>query len=356
MKPSQNYDAFINEVAEMETSAYTLQQLANQIRADADEKAEDAEWEHEKVGHSIDEMERKCESIQKKLQNRPLTSQDLPVQEKTNWGGGLLLGGVVGSIVMAIAIVACHLLGMDEELMAIIAIAILIGSIIVCLMCYKRFQDSAYEQKYQEALDANAEAERKAIEDLEKELKIVRQKLDSARQQQNQSLARFEQSKRKKQAADQVAQECQQASRKIKHQIMNLHKSTNIVPPDYRSMDCILAFQQIFRNDLADTMREAVKIYDERVFRGEVIRGIEKISAQLGQLNSSMEYMQRTLTTINNNVSMMSQDVFRVSQTMDTMSGTQDQIFEQAKATRYAAESLKKSQKFCEEYIKKYSE
>ena len=51
----------------------------------------------------------------------------------------------------------------------------------------------------------------------------------------------------------------------------------NIIPPDYRELDCVLMFHQIFRNDLADTMREAVKIYEERVFRQEVIRGIDRI-------------------------------------------------------------------------------
>lgn len=67
--------------------------------------------------------------------------------------------------------------------------------------------------------------------------------------------------------------------------------SVNIVAPDYRFLDCIVVLKQIFENDLADNVREAILIYEERVFRGEMIRGIDKINEQLVAINNNLEQM-----------------------------------------------------------------
>ena len=67
--------------------------------------------------------------------------------------------------------------------------------------------------------------------------------------------------------------------------------SVGIVPPDYRYLDCVGVLRQIFSNDLADTMREAVLIYEERVFRGDLIRGIDKINLQLVEIKRNLMQM-----------------------------------------------------------------
>ena len=90
----------------------------------------------------------------------------------------------------------------------------------------------------------------------------------------------------------------------------------NIIPPDYRELDCVLMFHQIFRNDLADTMREAVKIYEERVFRQEVIRGIDRIYSMLGRLASSMSSIENRLVQIRDEVKLMGNDVYQMSQNL----------------------------------------
>ena len=41
----------------------------------------------------------------------------------------------------------------------------------------------------------------------------------------------------------------------------------NIIPPDYRDLVYLFGFYKIFRNNLADTMREAVLLYEERDYR-----------------------------------------------------------------------------------------
>ncbi len=117
-----------------------------------------------------------------------------------------------------------------------------------------------------------------------------------------------------------------------------------IIPPDYRTFDCVIILDHIFRNDLADTMREAIKIYEDRVFRGEVIRGIDKICTMLDDLSGSMAIIGNTLTKINSNVRMMSQDFSKfVDQYANDNRRKQEQMDElinETKLSRYAQEEL----------------
>ena len=88
--------------------------------------------------------------------------------------------------------------------------------------------------------------------------------------------------------------------------------SVGIVPPDYRTLDCAYAFDQIFRNDLADTMREAVKIYEERVFRGEIVRGIRSLEQFMGNVSSLLTTLHHDMSAVRSEISHMSQGVSRI--------------------------------------------
>jgi hypothetical protein len=43
--------------------------------------------------------------------------------------------------------------------------------------------------------------------------------------------------------------------------LLKRYYSLDILPPDYRTMDCVITLDHIFRNDLADTVREAILLY-----------------------------------------------------------------------------------------------
>ena len=123
--------------------------------------------------------------------------------------------------------------------------------------------------------------------------------------------------------------------------------SIGIIPPDYRTMDCVYVFDQIFRNDLADNMRQAVALYEERVFRGEIIKGMGTIISKLDSLQGTMSDLVSDIYSVKQNVSFMSQDVYRMA---EAQSKHNDKMLENSKATRYAAETV---QKYSEE-AKKY--
>ena len=202
------------------------------------------------------------------------------------------------------------------------------------------------------------------LEDYRREYEAKRNRLAEAR---NEIESELQELKRKKSIADKekelataFAQSCRQSAQTIRGNLAKIYEAADLIPPDYREMDCVLAFQQIFRNDLADTMREAVMIYEQRVFRQEVVRGMDRIYRQLQNLNSSMYYIQNTLTNIRNNVSMMSQDLFQVVGKMDRMSRQmndnselQVKLLRETQASRYAVDAIKQSQNKCVEYLEK---
>ena len=117
----------------------------------------------------------------------------------------------------------------------------------------------------------------------------------------------------------------------------------------------MIEFDQMFRNDLVDTMRQAVMIYEERVFRGEVIRGIDKIYDMLGNLNATMSNIENVLYSVQNEVSKMSDDleqiVFSNNQIATANKKFQDDMISESRAARYATEALQKSTERCEWYM-----
>lgn len=86
-----------------------------------------------------------------------------------------------------------------------------------------------------------------------------------------------------------------------------------IIPPDYRTLDACIMLNSIFKNDLADTMREAILLYEERVYRGEVLQGIEKIYQMLGQLAHSMKAIEDRLTSIKHSVDSIVEETRTIS-------------------------------------------
>jgi len=135
---------------------------------------------------------------------------------------------------------------------------------------------------------------------------------------------------------------------KIEDQKNQLY-TVGIVPPDYRKLDCLIEFDQMFRNDLVDTVREAVKIYEERVFRGEVIRGVENIYNMLGNLSATMQNIEKTLYSIQSEVRLMSDEIYNIASATESF---QSSMLSESRAARYAAEALQKSQENCESYLR----
>ena len=75
----------------------------------------------------------------------------------------------------------------------------------------------------------------------------------------------------------------------------------------------------MFRNDLVDTMREAVLIYEERVFRGEMIKGLENIRRAIGNLSALMAETISVLNRIDSNTRRMKDQLYTISSDITRM-------------------------------------
>lgn len=133
--------------------------------------------------------------------------------------------------------------------------------------------------------------------------------------------------------------------------------SDGVVPVDYRTMDCVYVLEQIFRNDLADTMREAVLMYEERVFRGEIIRGMANIAAHIDSLSSVMSHLRTDIDRISRDVAIMREDMDQIYEDnrefANDIKKSNDKLYEETKLHRHALEALDNSNRALLGYAEK---
>ena len=144
--------------------------------------------------------------------------------------------------------------------------------------------------------------------------------------------------------------------RNIEHigEILDKYYALDILPPDYRTIDCIITLDHIFQNNLADTMREAILLYKNWLFQGMIIEGIDKIYSLMGNLSDQMKYMQITLDNIEENTNSMYNDLSNLLELQEKQGRTQEKLLEESKCTRYAAESIKRSNEKYEWYVEQH--
>ena len=132
--------------------------------------------------------------------------------------------------------------------------------------------------------------------------------------------------------------------------IRNNLYSLEVIPPDYRTMDCVYGLNYIFRNDLADTVRDAILLYEDRVYKGEVIKGMGLILSQLKSLDNKMTYLTDDIHAINRNIAYMSQDISLLLDTQLQNSKTLKSILNESKATKYATETIQRHSEEAKKY------
>ena len=134
-------------------------------------------------------------------------------------------------------------------------------------------------------------------------------------------------------------------------EMLEQYYDLDIIPPDYRTIDCVITLDHIFQNDLADTMRDAVLLYKNWLFQGMIIQGMEKIYSMVGNLSAQMQYMQTTLDNIESQTASFYDDL---NDLFEKQGQTQEKLLEESRCTRYAAESIKRSNEKYEWYVEQH--
>ena len=139
------------------------------------------------------------------------------------------------------------------------------------------------------------------------------------------------------------AEEIEIKLKKMENQAQSIEKdirscySLDVIMPSYRNLISVVILDEIFLNDKADTMREANLICDTEIRHAELMGKLDQIIHALQSLALSLQYATSVLNSINENVSMISQDVYRMAEGQERIA--------------YATESLKKSADNVDFYI-----
>ena len=239
-------------------------------------------------------------------------------------------------------------------IIALAAIIVIIRAIyiyrkeILAHQMHMRGEKSRYQEaittKYQEYLDSLKEG----VEFVERNLSRAEEELEEAQQIFDEKQRQYD--FLKSQLADTVSKR-----KELEKQMQRLY-NMGVIPPDYRYMDCVLVLNFIFRNGLADTMREAIANYEQRVFRGEVIKGMDSILRSINNLGIGMSMIATRLDDINRNVTTMSKNLnsFALSTKLnqqlaqasaDRLQATTERLVEETQLGRYATEQLNNTTK-----------
>ena len=94
---------------------------------------------------------------------------------------------------------------------------------------------------------------------------------------------------------------------------------------------------------------EAMDKCDERIFRNDMLKGMNNLQSMLGTLTLGIMEVSEKLSSIDSNVKMMSQDLYTFSERIAHNQAKQQkataELLEETKMSRYATEQLAESAK-----------
>ena len=382
--------AYVKDMAEIEEREFLLRKAASELSHEAITMIRWADSHVENAQHNFTQYQQRCQLLIKSyaidfIQNLPKPQPPVPPasykdfqntapQKKPMQINGFLLfvlfswtslicGGAI--ILTFFYLMIAHFLRTDPfsetihwPSMIIAAIIYLTLSALLCTWINVR-QKKNYKKKIKEyenyqkiVKEANEYHEKKKRFESDEQKYIT---LESVKKQYNEFQSELQtaiaEQPVKHMQADLLQQQAEEFTKKA-NEIANKKNQLyafNIIPPDYRTMDTAIMLNSIFRNDLADTMREAILIYDERVFRGDVLRGIHQIYQMLGRLASSMREIEDRLISIQSSVNSILEETRTLSNQLynidNSIQSITDTIEHTTKSnTQYQAELLNQTQ------------
>lgn len=296
---------YVHDMLDLEIRAHSLRKTAEETRTKA-------EWEEKNAESLLDCAKKEKERTFKNWQDSLHKGMSL------NWSGDDTAGLVVALFFGVPTLIAgiCHWFLWDDWIMGMVWTiigVIILGGYSCYLISMFHSASKSYENRLENFNNAYNQAEKnlaaKLIERKQKQIYV--QKLRSH--------------------ADQLDKDIAEIEKALQH-----NYALNIVPPDYRRLECLLWIDYAFRNDQVDTMREATLQCDKWT-RHEVQMQV------LNELARNFRSIRELLETMNTNISMMNQDLFRIAE-------AQEKQLSETQSARYAMESVKQSTERLEFY------
>lgn len=343
---------YVHDAVDIEVRRHTLNKMREELIISRDKRLEEQELaisllnsKHEQeintIEHELRMIDSKYSSKVSSIERRiSYKEEDLNEIKNATWKkllsfdiydwilpviGFAFLGAVVGAIIFGIC---TSLLGAGEEVGLVIVIGMVLGIVIPYNIIKSKRINAAKDWYSCEIESANSDIQKLKTEQQE-ENETYKKELS---QKQSERIALCEQQQLERaEAENDLANEQKMYAELTGHidvisekldtvdsQLREFY-SVNLIPPNYRSIECVIAFDQMFRNDLVDTMREAALLYDERVFRGEMITGLNKIYEAINELGGLMSETVSVLRQIESNTSRMCDELCEVSSNLVRM-------------------------------------
>ena len=351
-----NVAAFVHDMKELEIKQFTLRKLHEKCVEERNRTKNNDENKFSATEYAYQTATKKLNDA---LQNRKIKPQEIvekPKQVKEPMSIGLLfliplpifhiISILIDQLILYPYQRKNHVAIPEQMIWGILALLI-IALIILQIMNhqiaeYRFINYNKKKEKYEQYIQSLSEYEQQEqhLSNCQNQYALAQKEFIHAKKQREEAQKQIEK-------LDCIAKLLAQHIAEIESKKDQLY-ALNIVPPDYRTLDSLIEFDQMYRNDLVDTMREAVLIYEERVARKVLIRGIEKIYTMLGKLTSAMHNIESALYSIQSEVSMMSDDVYKIATSSEKF---RDDMLSESRAARYAAEALQESTERCEWYM-----
>lgn len=339
---------FVHDAVEMETAIYTLdvmeKKLIGEKNVDLSKAERNLKLASESMNSSRTELNNAKAELDK-VKSKKFYETDF------QWGRFILFCFVFAIGCLPImAVIGIVQVVLDNNISPVIACALwwgiaIVGSFIFVKWTTKKDDEVAYN-KYKDTINEAENKYNSCLKEYERNKSWV-----------SNTQLMYDNACTKRSMIDEQILSMRSTKDKINSNLSGIY-NYGIIPPDYCYMDCVIILDQIFRNDLADTMREAIKIYEERVFRGSVIRGMDKICSMLGQLSSDMSAISLKLDMINNNVAHMSSDLDRFNRRIADEGAKNravtEELIKETQLGRYTNEKLLESNKRLEYYAEEY--
>jgi len=321
--------SFVNSVANMEEQHYTLDEAAIKLRKEAEESEKQCSF---KLNHANEHLSRMKEYYQRTESQKESINTYRKYKKREHSVGSFIWQIVAFIFIYAlVGVVPSLLLSATFELIffgrsfanfhGTFVIPILIITIIAYIVIARSINKKDYAVTFKKAED---------------EFFKAKTALDEAIINQKNAQKEFDTSKITNEKRLQQAEEMEHASYEIQQNITTCY-NLGVIQPAYRNLLCVSILNDIFINDKADTMREAMLLCDLELKHITYVDLLKDIRQSIKQLAESIECINTMMKRVDTNVSFISQDIANIANSQEKIA--------------YATESIKQSADNTDFYI-----
>ena len=325
LMPKETISEFVKGAVEMETQIYTLEETIKKHQYERDSITSRSNQELNTAKLKFDTAKEKACSSEERSKNYSYQTylKELKQHLKARSSGdkfGAFLGWSFVHYFFGAFISICLVITMWHVLELGVAFSVVFGilaGLSIWLTIFFKIRSSIRHKRYRE--------EKLSCEDyhanMTKKLKDEENNLSAVTRKYNEDLSVVSR-------IDEQIAWLEQSLTELKNNL-NIYYQKNIIPPDFRNLTCAILINYVFRNDQADTMREATLLCETHIRHTDAMKALKELS-------QTMRGIENTLYFIQNNIEDINTDIKNIA-------SAQNKLISETKASRYATEALKSS-------------